>query len=196
MTCNHTTSTSGSIAATTFSSLQQTQLLCGQAAIDKTWLCTQPTKRPNFSSPLSHSLLFFSPLCLCLVLSSLLSCLCLLFFFSSVRHAMSWTWAFDPNSLSSLWFDFIQSLYLWSVDHPLDFGNRSLVLGHCGLWRRGGNRGSCPNCWRNWMQNFTQRERERERERGREDLNIFLGFLFMGYSFFWVEDAHEWWYTR
>jgi hypothetical protein len=38
-----------------------------------------------------------------------------------------------------------------------------------------------------------QGERERERESG--GFEHFSQFLVYGYSFFWVEDAHEWWYT-
>lgn len=164
MTCNHTTATTDSIAATTFSSLQQTQLLLGRAAIDKTWLCTQPTKRPNFLfSPVPFSSLLLSSLYLslslsCLVFSPLLSSPFI--FFSSVRHAMSWTLHLTPipyqpfGLTSSTVCIYEASTILSTLETDLWYW---VVVG-CGAEEE--TDGLCPNCWRNWMQNFTGRERE------------------------------------
>ncbi len=170
MTCNHTTATTGSIAATTFSILQQTQLLHGQVAIDKTWLCTQPTKRPNFSS-LPCPILFSSSLLFVFVFIFVLSCLLssLVFTFYFLLFCAPCNvldFAFNPDSLSSLWFDFIQKPLVSMKRRPSSELWKQ-IFGIGSLWvvvQRRKTEG-CVQIVRETECRILQGERERERER-------------------------------
>jgi hypothetical protein len=83
--------------------------------------------------------------------------------------------AFNPNSLSSFWFDFIQSLYIYEAStilSTLETDLRYWVIVGCGAEEE----------TEGYVQIVGETEcriLQGERERV-EDLNIFLSFLFMG----------------